>query len=798
MRDFQIAQIHGFDKFARTIPLTQAVAWWRSARQFGDATRQARQEFEANGKTPLYDSLKAKNGGVTAQISDYTSDKRTIDSAGEMSGLCFVDYDGIDPGDVKLAFIAFTQIPEVVCIKRSASGVGLHAFIAVDPIPTHETYDQCRRAVASYLDNITGYDHDEQGTTGLVRLCYNSHDPDLYFNDADVPGLQWQNIELPSKTQTLNAPKHEGDPPRLDISPYIQGIVDNLRVSGHQTTGPDAHGWWRTETAICHGGNRVGAVVFMQTTMGEIVGRCFTKGCSSDKIAKALHQFAPQEYRELTNNNIQAMVWNYEPLGDALRLLYQRGASLMVVPDDPSGQCVYLERNGVWSNNKHIIENEVRRSFLDHFKYLRKVGGKEVGEYLNHAARLGRPHYMDQVISRGVMAYNSFVDNFRDDSDAVAQFVIENVVRCNYSDLNTNPRYIGAPNGIIDLDTGALLDPQEGRRHLVTCTVADDFDPNARHDSVSALVSHMNPEIAQYLWDEVAYSLRGRPNRRLILLEGPTNGGKTGLMRAIRASLGNYCAPLPKAAIAEKRYASDTGLSPEQGALMQPTRISYIEEIKGIRLDQEHIKDITGGVEIPWRKLREDFQHGTPSATIFICTNPAEDPTFDLSDAPLVSRLKYIPVPPLRVIDPGVVEAFDNDRVARQALVAHLVETSVMVRVPPVLPESLAVTLAEQAEDSIPIHIKWVREHISRDINSKIHQSDAWSAFAQSLGGSATNAMAGGVRQREFYKAIRNEFGLTAAKTIRIPHKQAAGAGWEGLRLSDNAQFYLYTEAHQC
>ena len=36
----------------------------------------------------------------------------------------------------------------------------------------------------------------------------------------------------------------------------------------------------------------------------------------------------------------------------------------------------------------------------------------------------------------------------------------------------------------------------------------------------------------------VAYALRGNPNRRIYVLEGPPGGGKTTLLNAVRACLG--------------------------------------------------------------------------------------------------------------------------------------------------------------------------------------------------------------------------------------------------------------------
>ena len=61
---------------------------------------------------------------------------------------------------------------------------------------------------------------------------------------------------------------------------------------------------------------------------------------------------------------------------------------------------------------------------------------------------------------------------------------------CDVKDLDKKATFapsLGAPNGVIDLNTGALLPREEGRKRLVSRTVPDDFKPDAQHSMVDQL-----------------------------------------------------------------------------------------------------------------------------------------------------------------------------------------------------------------------------------------------------------------------------------------------------------------------
>ena len=172
---------------------------------------------------------------------------------------------------------------------------------------------------------------------------------------------------------------------------------------------------------------------------------------------------------------------------------------------------------------------------------------------------------------------------------------------CHEEQLDANRKVIGAPNGVISLDTGTLLSVEEARSTLTTRYIPDPFDPAAKHAWADALVAHLERPDRHYLLSAIGYVLRGNPARRLYGLVGERSGGKSTLLAAIAAALGDvslhgYAMAVDIKAFLASRWSG--GASSHQGNLigLQDARIAVTEEPpeRGA-IDVALLKDITGG-----------------------------------------------------------------------------------------------------------------------------------------------------------------------------------------------------------
>ena len=112
------------------------------------------------------------------------------------------------------------------------------------------------------------------------------------------------------------------------------------------------------------------------------------------------------------------------------------------------------------------------------------------------------------------------------------------------SALDSNRAFLGAPNGIIDLNLGMKMRPELGRTKLVTRSVPDDFDDAANgpqnkvgEDALAKLFNHVPKEARDYLLDSVAFALRGSPKRTFLVIAGPKAGGKKHLTIGLQGLL---------------------------------------------------------------------------------------------------------------------------------------------------------------------------------------------------------------------------------------------------------------------
>ena len=60
--------------------------------------------------------------------------------------------------------------------------------------------------------------------------------------------------------------------------------------------------------------------------------------------------------------------------------------------------------------------------------------------------------------------------------------------------------YVGAPNGVINLETRQVLTGAAAREKLVTRTLLDPYDETAKHPTVDQLLSHLTPENRECCW----------------------------------------------------------------------------------------------------------------------------------------------------------------------------------------------------------------------------------------------------------------------------------------------------------
>ena len=359
-------------------------------------------------------------------------------------------------------------------------------------------------------------------------------------------------------------------------------------------------------------------------------------------------------------------------------------------------------------------------------------------------------------------------------------------------DLDQNKRYLGAPNGVIDLDTGDLLTGEAARAKLITCTVPDPYNPNAQHPAVDGLLAHLEEEHRDWILAAVAYALRGNPNRRIYVLEGPPGGGKTTLLNAVRACLGSVKGGGYGFTLQENALVADyrANANSHTAHLMDFTagRIATASDIPTNRkLDTPLLKRISGTEYLATRDvgMRAEAER-VATATLFIAMNPGGLEVMDLTDLGLFERIRILPypeLPPDRPKDRDLAMNVISEPAIRQAMLALLVRHAVANRWPPDDIPSVAQAREVARNDALGDAGDWIRNYVVKGRPMEVVMTnDVWAGALAAAGDGGDGTTAFGLKRTAFIKRVGQLTGGGSAKSHWTGNRSARGwAGWKML-----------------
>lgn len=196
-------------------------------------------------------------------------------------------------------------------------------------------------------------------------------------------------------------------------------------------------------------------------------------------------------------------------------------------------------------------------------------------------------------------------------------------IRITAADLDAYPNLLCVQNGVVDLETGALMnaDPQL----LLTQQCAVGYDPTAQSPLVDKFFRDIMPnnETRAGLLRWLGYNLTGdvSEERFMIWLGESGANGKGSLSRTLAELLCGYAATLPQDALVVHKFDTANGhtasLNPLIGA-----RFAISEELaQNSFVNSALIKTLVGGDMLTFRALRQEAQTHAPTAKINMASN---------------------------------------------------------------------------------------------------------------------------------------------------------------------------------
>ena len=182
---------------------------------------------------------------------------------------------------------------------------------------------------------------------------------------------------------------------------------------------------------------------------------------------------------------------------------------------------------------------------------------------------------------------------------AAAGLIPEGLTVIGRDDIDANLRYLGAPNGVVDLHTTRLLSPAEvvERRAFVHCSIPDDYDPDATHPAVDIIMPEepATPEMAWW-YQARGVALTRSPNREIFVHINRPGSGKTTVANGDCDSFGaDYVKTSLSATFVKPKFSSGpSGHNSGMFALKVPVRLVYVIEADS-ELHPELLNAVSGG-----------------------------------------------------------------------------------------------------------------------------------------------------------------------------------------------------------
>jgi len=495
------------------------------------------------------------------------------------------------------------------------------------------------------------------------------------FYAVASPKEQARPPETPSHRGTTHADDRqdlEDVRARFDLVAYarmkwgdVQPDGDEYRVMGHQglLINPGKGAWYRFGDE--QGGDCFDLVGF--ATYGEQWNRTIRQQFRTALREAAafagmdLHEYRRADSRELTSLRPEHVDpgpgeaierRNLTDLGNAERLRDKFGARIR--------HCAALDAWLIWDGTRwkrdeqreihHLGAETVRAIYAD----------AADGETLQEREAIAKHATKSEAVAR-IEAMISLARSFPE-------------IAILASDLDSDRWALNCLNGTLDLRTGTLRAHNPADLLTKRCPVA--YDANATLPLWDWFITETtggNEDFAGFLRRIAGYTLQGDPSEEVIVFpHGPGATGKSTLLEAFKAVLGDYALTADFEAFLKKR--GDGGIRTDIARLAGARFVVSIEVDDGKRLAEGLIKTISGGDTVTARHLYQKSFEYHPDFTLWLAANHA--PKVNPDDDAMwrrILRLPFTHIVPKEKRDPQVKATLRDPAIAGAAILAWAV-----------------------------------------------------------------------------------------------------------------------------
>ena len=195
--------------------------------------------------------------------------------------------------------------------------------------------------------------------------------------------------------------------------------------------------------------------------------------------------------------------------------------------------------------------------------------------------------------------------------------LLRGILEVRADEFDRHPDLLNVNNGVIDLATGTLH-PHDAALRLTKVTSVN-YTPGARSADWRKALQALPAEVADWLQVRFGQAATGHMTSDDVMpvLQGNGSNGKSTIVEAIRAALGDHAVIVPERVLLANPSDHPTELTTLHGA-----RLALIEETpEGRRLSVKRLKDTLGTPTLTARKIQRDNVTWQATHSLFLTSN---------------------------------------------------------------------------------------------------------------------------------------------------------------------------------
>ena len=279
---------------------------------------------------------------------------------------------------------------------------------------------------------------------------------------------------------------------------------------------------------------------------------------------------------------------------------------------------------------------------FDGLRWARQEGG-EVEVLAKEAIRARRPSDLDAAPNgKEIAKWALGGESARRRANLLTLAKNEVPLATNSTKFDNDTRYLGAPNGLVDLETGKVrrMRPEDHIKKLLGAP----WDLDAKSSRFDDVLAHALPdeEVRKFLQQLAGLTLGGVAEENVLpIIYGVTRSSKGTILDALASALGDYAKTADMSTFASARDPS-VGPRPDILNFVGARMVAVYEAGRAFALDTAFIKTLSGSDKIIARGMRTNFMtEFRPKFLVWFATD--KRPRVPTDDDAYFARLCEIP-----------------------------------------------------------------------------------------------------------------------------------------------------------